>query len=219
MVAAQLGFVLFAALLVFGFVTSAKEGELRRRCAAACILHPDYVGASRLAPDFSLKDMSGQEVTLRSFRNKVVVLNFWTKTCKPCLEEMPEFSTLQALLRERKDTALLTVSADEGPDDVRDVLKIALRGNVTFPVLFDPNRQVITGQYGTKLFPETWIIDKRGVIRARFDGTRPWSNPVMIELIDAIRSGSYCPVEIHNAHASGEAAKLCEALSEGVPSP
>ena len=67
---AQLGFVVVAALLVYGFVGVTKEGETRRVCSAPCFLHPDYMAADRKAPDFSLKDLRGGTVTLQSLRGK-----------------------------------------------------------------------------------------------------------------------------------------------------
>src|SRR6218665_2158083 len=91
---AQIGFVAVAAVAVYSFVTVAKEGELRRRCAPLCLLRPEYAGAAKRAPDFELADMSGAKVKLSQYRGKVVVLNFWTKTCGPCLEEMPEIADL-----------------------------------------------------------------------------------------------------------------------------
>src|SRR5208337_1594592 len=91
---AQVTFVVVAALFVYGFVSVSKEGEARRVCSAPCYLHPDYLAADRLAPGFSLKDLHGSTVTLESLKDKVVVLNFWSKTCGPCLEEMPDLADL-----------------------------------------------------------------------------------------------------------------------------
>src|ERR1700691_2726700 len=107
-VVAQLGFVAVAALLVYGFVAVTKEGETRRVCSAPCYLHPDYMAADRRAPDFALKDLRGNTVTLESLRGKVVLLNFWTKTCGPCLEEMPDLAELTKILRDRTDVAVVT---------------------------------------------------------------------------------------------------------------
>lgn len=212
-VAGQLIFVLLAALLVFGFVTAAKEGEMRRQCTTPCLVKPDYLGAERTAPDFALKDLDGKEVKLSNYRGKAVVLNFWTKTCRPCLEEMPELVKLHELLKE-KNAALVTVSTDEGPNDVRDALKAASREPITFPVLFDPSSAIVREKYGSRLFPETWIIDPRGVIRARFDGAKTWTHAVILQFIDEIASGVYCPVTIKAGHVSGKGAKLCLEANE-----
>ena len=214
-VVGQLIFVMFAALMVFGFVSAAKEGEMRRLCATPCLLKPDYLGADRKAPDFLLKDMSGQDVKLSNYLGKAVVLNFWTKTCGPCLEEMLDLVKLNELLKE-KNAVLVTVSTDEGPNDVRDALKAASREPITFPVLFDPSGDVVRTKYGTKLFPETWIIDPRGVIRARFDGAKTWTHPVILEFIDEVGSGVYCPVDMKEGRISGKGAKLCLESNEST---
>jgi peroxiredoxin len=216
--AAQLAFVACAAILVYSFVAVAREAETRRKCSALCVLHPSYAGADRRMPDFALKDMTGQEVTASSLRGKVLVINFWTKTCGPCLQEMPELAELAKVLRPYKDVALLTVSTDDGPADVKDTLKSVLREEPPFPILFDPDSRVVGGKFGTHLFPETWIVDKRGVIRARFDGARDWASSAVVELVDDLRSGAYCAVSVKEGKVSstgGDAAKACEVLAGG----
>lgn len=215
--AAQLAFVAGAAILVYSFVAVAREAETRRKCSSICLLHPNYAAADRKMPSFTLKDMSGQEVSSSSLLGKVVVLNFWTKTCGPCLQEMPEISDLAKILRPKSDVALLTISTDDGPADIKDTLKGVLREEPRFPVLFDPDSHVVGAKFGTHLFPETWIIDKRGVIRARFDGAREWGSSAVVELVDDLRANSYCPVTVREGkvNSSGEAAKACEALAGG----
>jgi peroxiredoxin len=210
---AQIGFVVVAALLVYGFVAVTKEGEMRRVCSAPSYLHPDYLGADRRAPDFTLKDLRGAEVSLESLRGKVVVLNFWTKTCGPCLEEMPDLAELAVILRDRPDVAVVTVSTDAGPDDVKPTLQTVLKGDPPFTVLFDPESDVVLRKFGTHLFPETWIIDKRGVIRARFDGAREWNNPLVVNFIDSLRDGDYCPCKIEGKSLSGNAALICQEMT------
>jgi thiol-disulfide isomerase/thioredoxin len=211
--AAQLGFVVVAALFAYGFVSVGKEGETRRVCSAPCFLHPDYMAADRRAPSFTLKDLHGAAVTLESLRGKVVVLNFWTKTCGPCLEEMPELAELAKILRDRPDVAVVTVSVDDGPDDVKPTLQTVLRGEPPFAVLFDPESSIVRGKFGTRLFPETWFIDKDGIIRARFDGAREWANPLVVEYVDALRRGDYCAVKIDGPSLGGRAAKLCTEMT------
>jgi peroxiredoxin len=212
---AQVAFVVVAALFVYSFVGVTKEGETRRVCSAPCYLHPDYLAAERRAPPFSLRDMQGKTVTLESLKGKVVVLNFWTKTCGPCLEEMPDFAELAKVVRDRPDVAVLAVSTDEGPDDVKPTLQTVLREPPPFPVLFDPDLSVVRDKYGTRLFPETWFIDKEGIIRARFDGAREWTNPLFVNFIDALRGGEYCPVKIDGPTLGGKAGRICEEMTGG----
>jgi peroxiredoxin len=216
--ATQIAFVACAAFAVYCFVSASKEAEHRRSCTPTCLIHPDYAGADKLAPDFTLKDSRGADVKLSSYRGRVVFLNFWTKNCGPCLKEMPSVAELAHMVADRKDVSILAVSTDEGPSDVADVLKSVLREEVPFPVLFDPDgEKVVTGKFGTHLFPETWLIDKRGVIRARFDGGRDWANPAVVELIDQLREGTYCPLhEDKGVDREGkEAEQFCAPLVGG----
>jgi peroxiredoxin len=206
---AQILFILVAAVAVYGFVHAAQNDQRSTGCKAMCALRPAYAGRDRLAPDFELPDMNGKPVRLSSFRGKTVFLNFWTKTCGPCLEEMPALAELGRIARSRNDIVLLTVSTDEGPDDVRDALKVALNGDPPFPVLFDPESKVVLDKYGTQLFPETWIIDPNGIIRARFDGARDWSNSLAIDVGEMVSRWGGCPVEIFKGQPRGGFAGLC----------
>jgi peroxiredoxin len=212
-VVAQLAFVAVAAGFVYAFVSVSKEGETRRVCSAPCLLHPEYLGADRRAPGFALKDIRGSTVTLESLRGKVVVLNFWSKTCGPCLEEMPDLAEFTKVVRDRPDVAVIAVSIDEGPEDVRPTLQTVLREEPPFAVLFDPDAKVVGDKYGTHLFPETWFIDKRGVIRARFDGAREWNNALMVNFVDALRGGDYCEVKIDGQKLGGKGGKICEEMT------
>jgi hypothetical protein len=103
---------------------------------------------------------------------------------------------------------------DEGPDDVKPTLQTVLHDPPAFEVLFDPESTVVGSKYGTRLFPETWFIDKRGVIRTRFDGAREWSNPLVVDYIDSLRRGDYCSVKIDGKKLPGQAATVCDALTE-----
>src|SRR6185436_1277679 len=119
-----------------------------------CALTPAYAAQNRLAPDFELPGLDGQPVRLSSFRGKTVILNFWTKTCKPCLEEMPAVAELAKISRTRSDFVVVTVTTDENVTDVKDTLKVVLgSAEVPFIVLQDPESKVVGDKFGTKLFP------------------------------------------------------------------
>jgi peroxiredoxin len=207
---AQLVVIALACVAVFGFVQAARSDDRRATCASFCALKPTYAARDRRAPDFELKDMDGKPVRLSSFRGKTVVLNFWTKTCQPCLKEMPSLQDLGKIVRDRGNIVLLAVSTDAGPDSVRDTLKVVLDGEEpSFPVLFDPDLDVVKDKFGTTLYPETWIIDPDGFIRARFDGERDWAAPFALEIAEMARLGPGCPVRFEKGKATGPHAALC----------
>ena len=191
--AAQLAFIGLAALGTFGFVRTAQDGELRRRCGAFCLSHPTYAAANKVAPNFDLPSHKGERLSLESLRGKTVLLNFWSMTCAPCMEEMPDLAELAKSLGDRRDIAVVTVCVDEERDEALAALKAAIGGEPPFPVLFDPEREVVAKLFGTRKYPETWLIDDRGVIRARFDGPRDWVGGFMTELLDQTAGGAYCP--------------------------
>ncbi|MDB4940534.1 MAG: Thiol:disulfide oxidoreductase related to ResA [Labilithrix sp.] len=212
---AQLAFVVAAALGVYAFVSVAKEGEARRRCSATCLLKPNYAGYEKTAPSFTLKDIKGQTVSLSSYRGKVVVLNFWTKTCGPCMEEMPAVAELARILRPMNDVAVVTVSTDETVEDAANTMRAVLKEEPPFAVLVDPDAQNVQGKYGTSLYPETWIIDKNGVVRARFDGAREWSDATVVQYVEQLRSGGYCEVQARDGRFVGKDSSLCESINGG----
>ena len=210
-ITAQVLFIIIAAVGVYAFVHSARNDHRRASCTAICAMVPNYAGRNRIAPDFELKDMNGNMVSLSSFRGKTVVLNFWTRTCPPCLEEMPSLAELAKLGEKSGDFVVVTVSTDEGPEDVRDELAVALDEEPTFTILFDPESEVVLDQYGTKLFPETWIIDPDGIIRARFDGPRNWSSALAVEIAEmASQSDAGCLVEFDKGKPVGPFASICD---------
>lgn len=201
----QILFVALAATGVYSFVASMKEGEQRRLCTPVCSISPDYAGNNRLAPDFELPNLEGKKVKLSDYRGKVVILNFWTKTCAPCLREMPSLSQLGRVLEAHPEVVLLTVTTDESAEDAKATLTSVLGEKAPFETLVDSEGVIVTDKYGTKLFPETWFIDPQGVIRARVDGPRDWYSlaPLSIEFAKSISGPISCEVRFDQRKASG----------------
>jgi peroxiredoxin len=201
----QMLFVVLAAVGMYSFVSAAKEGESRRLCSSVCSLAPDYAGRNRTAPDFELRTLEGATVRLSDYRGKVVIMNFWSKTCKPCIEEMPSLNDLGSILRERDDIVLLTVTTDESAADAQATLQSVLRSTGNFVTLVDPGGEVVAGKFGSKLYPETWFIDARGVIRARIDGPRDWLElaPLAIDFATSLKSPLACEVEFEHRKPRG----------------
>lgn len=193
---ATLAVLLLGGPLVFMFASAFVDGEARRREAPLRALlgnaaydalssgepiDQHYMGDDRLAPDFSLQRRDGSVWRMSEHRGRVLVLNFWTVTCGPCVEEMPTLEDLARVVENRDDIELVTISVDRDWDTVSTVVP----ESSPIPVLLDPERSVVRGMFGTRLFPETWIVDPRGVIRLRIDGARDWSTGVAL---DAIRT-------------------------------
>jgi cytochrome c biogenesis protein CcmG/thiol:disulfide interchange protein DsbE len=129
--------------------------------------HPAQTG--KIAPDFTVADGSSS-IHLANYRGKVVLLNFWATWCPPCIEEMPG---LVALHHDRPDLAILAVSIDEDPDAYSRFL---VRRHVDLITVRDPD-QTAAKLYHTEGWPETYIIDRNGVIRRKIVGDPDWSNP------------------------------------------
>lgn len=144
---------------------------------------PEDPNQHLLAPDFALPDRSGRSWRLSDHRGKAVLLNFWSITCQPCIEEMPSIVELGRLVRNRDDIEIVTISTDEGWPQVARLF--GERANdLPMQVLFDPEKSIVRGRFGTRLYPETWIIDADGVIRVRIDGPKDWASPLVVELLD-----------------------------------
>jgi thiol-disulfide isomerase/thioredoxin len=113
----QFAFIAVAALLVYAFVSTARDGEGRRACTPLCTMRPSYADRNRLAPDFELKNLKGEAVSLGDYRGQVVIMNFWTKTCRPCLEELPSLADLAKVLEQHPNIELITISTDDTAED------------------------------------------------------------------------------------------------------
>jgi len=144
---------------------------------------PHYLGASLRAPDFTLPEQGGGEWRLSDHRGKVIVMNFWTVTCRPCIQEMPTIELLSEIVEPWGDVEVVAVSTDRSWAEVETIIPRGSR----ITSLLDAERKVVNGKFGTKLFPETWIIDADGIIRFRYDGALDWSDPVALDLIRAYR--------------------------------
>lgn len=120
------------------------------------------------APDFTLSDGT-TSIHLASYRGRVVLLNFWASWCEPCVVEMP---SLLELHHDQPDLAILAVSIDEDPDAYD---RFITRRHVDLITIRDP-AQTAAKLYHTTGWPETYVIDRRGVIRRKFVGPQDWSS-------------------------------------------
>jgi len=137
-------------------------------CLIGLGVHPALAADSllnRKAPQFQRKDLSGRMLDLARYRGKVVLLNFWATWCAPCQVEMPVFIRWQ---RESGPQGLQVVGISMD-DDVASVRKLMAKLKVNYPVAMGD--EALGELYGGVLgLPLTYLIDKHGLIRARFQG-------------------------------------------------
>ena len=140
------------------------------------------VGAT--APEFRAVDLgTGDSVSLRErYRGKVTLVNIWATWCAPCRVEMPAMERLYTQLAPR-GFAVAAVSVDEGgPDDVR---RFGQELGLSFDLLQDRSTR-IQQIYQTTGVPESFLLDRRGVIVKRIIGAYDWNSPANRALIERL---------------------------------
>ena len=150
-----------------------------RRCwapvATAVRAHRTLATAAR---DFTVQD-SDRKVDLKQFRGQVVVLNFWATWCPPCVEELPRLMAMQERTK-NKGIVVLGVSIDVDGDAYHRFLKLH---GINFLTVRDPEQKV-PAMYGTTGWPETYIIDRQGVLRRKFVGAVDWTSPEVMDFLN-----------------------------------
>ena len=118
-----------------------------------------------LAPDFTLKTLDGQELTLSKLKGKVVLLDFWATWCAPCREAIPHLINLQKTHQE-KGVEVIGMSVDKG--DVETVRRFVKSMDIPYPIIITPEE--VSRNFGVTALPTTIIIDKEGKIRQKLLG-------------------------------------------------
>jgi cytochrome c biogenesis protein CcmG, thiol:disulfide interchange protein DsbE len=147
---------------------------------AACYssTHPARIGSD--APDFTLQD-SDHAVTLSQFRGQVVLLNFWATWCPPCIQETPSLVRMQARMKD-KGVVVLAVSIDADDAAYHKFLK---EYSVNMVTVRDEAKKA-SNLYGTFGWPETYVIDRKGVIRRKFIGPVDWTSPEITDYLSKL---------------------------------
>jgi peroxiredoxin len=172
-------FVFIVAALLILFLGSERDSSVRST---------RQIQVGFPAPNFAFPDLNGQQVSLSEHRGKVVIINIWATWCPPCRQEMPSMQKLYERFK-GENFNILAVSIDStGREAVAPFVQTM---NLTFPVLLDSKEDIRT-LYGLTGVPESFIIDKEGIVDQKIIGPIDWATPQAFQffedLINKVRS-------------------------------
>jgi thiol-disulfide isomerase/thioredoxin len=127
------------------------------------------------APEFVIGD-GRQSVDLAKLRGRIVILNLWASWCAPCVEELPSLLELQ---RRNPQITVVGISIDQDPDVYQRFL---VQHHVDLLTVRDADQR-INALYGTVQIPETYIIDRNGIIRRKLVSAQDWTSPEITDYL------------------------------------
>jgi cytochrome c biogenesis protein CcmG, thiol:disulfide interchange protein DsbE len=136
--------------------------------------------AGSAAKPFSF-ELNGKPAQLSDLRGKVVVLNFWATWCPPCVEETPSLVALQREI-EPRGGMVLGISVDV---DAQAYTQFLQTNGIDFATYRDPTSK-IPAEYGTFVYPETYVIDRQGRIARKFVGAQDWTSTEMTAYLNSL---------------------------------
>ncbi len=142
-------------------------------------IHEHIVEAGDTAPNFTVTTDDGRTVTASQFGGKLLVLNFWASWCQPCVEETPSLSAFTEQYKD-KGVVVLAVSVDKSEDAYR---KFVARFHPSFLTARDLQ---LHADYGTFVYPETYVIDASGRVLRKYVEAKNWMDPSTLADINSL---------------------------------
>lgn len=146
--------------------------------AKAKVLTPWNGGAT---PSLVLRDVEGRMHDLKSYRGKVVLLNFWASWCEPCLQEMPSLEDLERRMQGKPFT-VLAVNFAESEERVAAFLN---NYDIRLRVLFDKD-MAASKRWNARILPATFLIGADGQIRYSLLGEADWTSPPLLGAVEKL---------------------------------
>lgn len=143
------------------------------------VAKPGDIAVDAPAPDFTLKDLNGKEISLSDYKGKIVFLNFWASWCKYCDIEMPDLNKVH---KDNDDVVVLAVNVME---DLKTVEPYITKGGYEFDVVLDTDGE-ISRNYLIRPLPTTYFIDAEGILLGRLEGLLEYEQ--MVSIIEDIRA-------------------------------
>ncbi|NCO84549.1 MAG: thioredoxin [Nitrospirae bacterium CG_4_10_14_3_um_filter_44_29] len=169
--------IILIALLLIGIFLIAYGLISRRGMKEKSVFVGLYI------PEFELENAAdGKRILSSDLKGKVLFINFWASWCSPCREEMPSIAKLSKHFSSNQDFIILPILFRDSPQDAVNYLK---ESRFNLPVLIDREGKAAR-VYGLRGIPETFIVDKKGVLRKKVIGPYEWDSPDVLALISSL---------------------------------
>lgn len=175
--------------------TAASRLRKRLAGAVACLClslvacdqgpSPDRLRQGQAFPTLVLTDFSGHRVPLDDYRGRVVVLNVWATWCAPCRKELPGLERLHRQLDPSR-FAVLGLSVDSDLHVAREFLA---QLGISFTNFSDPQRRIASQLLGIRVYPDTFILSRNGILLRKVSGERDWDTPDVVRALQAAYNG------------------------------
>jgi len=129
---------------------------------------PQSVGLGKPAPDFTLKTLDGNTMTLSDLKGKKVILNFWASWCPPCKDEMPYFQEYYKKYAKKDNVEIVAVNLTFN-DNLTNVENFVKSYDLTFPILL-MEEEGLNLTYKIYTIPSTFMINTKGEIEKQILG-------------------------------------------------
>jgi cytochrome c biogenesis protein CcmG, thiol:disulfide interchange protein DsbE len=144
-------------------------------------LHEKIVAVGDSAPEFTVTADNGQQISTSNFGGKLLVLNFWATWCPPCIEEIPSLNEFQRRFA-GSGVVVLGVSVDKDEKAYRTFLD---KAGLSFLTARDPQHK-ISAEYGTFLYPETYLIDAKGKVVQKIISNADWNDERLVSYVKSL---------------------------------
>ena len=131
------------------------------------------------APALALVDLGGNQIDTSSYAGNVVLINFWATWCPPCVEETPSLSQFAAQFKDR-GVVVLALSVDWNEKAYRAFL------DKYKPAFLTARDFTVHADYGTFMYPETYIIDARGKVQMKIPEGADWNDPRLAQFVGSL---------------------------------
>ena len=154
---------------------------------SGCKKKEEAAGVSKVrenkpAPEITVNSLTNVPLKLSALKGKVVLLNFWATWCPPCREEMPSMMKLNSAMA-GKPFQMVAVSIDEG--GVPEIESFFKTSGYSLPTYTDPGGAA-QQTYGITGVPESFVIDKNGILVKKVIGPMAWDSAEVVSFIEGL---------------------------------